>query len=553
MMAEHRGLRDRVMAHAVMAAATCVAIAFILLPHILPVSANMLDYVTFLDGAWRVLHGQVPSVDFDSAIGPLTYWLAAMALLLNGSVGSYLGMHGLMWLASLPVAFILVRQLPGWRGQAAICVLACAMLLPFNIDFGPFCGLNYNVPYNRWGSGLLFAICLMILLEERWDTPVIFGCAWCICLMAILKATFFVAALGLMLVAIAVSPHRRRGAILVIALSVLVLAALQLGTGIVSAQVHDILQTIGAAHRGMLDALMISGSRNASTFAIVVTLLIMSGQAALKTSPGPNRDKAVQRLLLQMAITGAAFAVEGQNYGGIGLIPLLSLPLAAISRRIDGEAAPQTTGQAATIRLVMMTGLAWALLGPWSSVVFFNSACLAKNLLIARNDVPLPISAPGLTGIVVHPTYAAVETTPALLASKRSLFGDETLHRDPTIYVFYFKQVLAALDALKKMDVKLSARLRVFDFADPFPLIAGIVPGHGSLLALHYDRTISFSRHPSPPAYLGRTDQILVAKCPVFNENDKITDIYRDYMKKNFNASEITPCWTLYTHKAPSG
>src|SRR3954447_15018475 len=94
--------------HAIVLAALsliCAATVFIGTPRLCKYTP---DVFIFLDGGWRILHGQRPHVDFFSGIGPVTYLINALGLVLAGmrpaglGVGSaILGMVVGLWAYSI--------------------------------------------------------------------------------------------------------------------------------------------------------------------------------------------------------------------------------------------------------------------------------------------------------------------------------------------------------------------------------------------------------------------------------------------------------------------
>src|SRR5215218_7316973 len=68
--------------------ATALIFALLLaLPGRTVTTAYVNDLFIFLDGAHRVMSGQVPNRDFHTALGPLVYYLPAAGLLLSGHLG----------------------------------------------------------------------------------------------------------------------------------------------------------------------------------------------------------------------------------------------------------------------------------------------------------------------------------------------------------------------------------------------------------------------------------------------------------------------------------
>jgi hypothetical protein len=108
-----------------------------------------------LDGAWRVLQGQRPHVDFYTPLGPLTYMIYAVGLWLAGldirGVGVALGITGCIlgiW------AWLLARPRLGFAASAALSLgLALLVITPRPIAFR-FNLISPASSFNRLGYAL---------------------------------------------------------------------------------------------------------------------------------------------------------------------------------------------------------------------------------------------------------------------------------------------------------------------------------------------------------------------------------------------------------------
>ena len=60
----------------------------LVLPSQVVVSRYVNDLLIFLDGAYRVNQGQVPNRDFHTALGPLNFYLPALAARITGTLGT---------------------------------------------------------------------------------------------------------------------------------------------------------------------------------------------------------------------------------------------------------------------------------------------------------------------------------------------------------------------------------------------------------------------------------------------------------------------------------
>ncbi|MEP4703597.1 MAG: hypothetical protein ABJZ62_01990, partial [Hyphomicrobiales bacterium] len=57
-----------------------LACGLLTLPISLPIGPMYWDLFLYFDGAQRILNGQIPSVDFSTPVGPLSYYLTFLAM-----------------------------------------------------------------------------------------------------------------------------------------------------------------------------------------------------------------------------------------------------------------------------------------------------------------------------------------------------------------------------------------------------------------------------------------------------------------------------------------
>jgi len=178
--------------------ATCGATLAVGLPQM---TVDGHDVFGFFDGGWRVLQGQVPHVDFYSAMGPLYYlvWAAAFQIThyrVEGIVyvTAVLGVVLGLW------SFAVVRNRFG-----ALCatvgtvLLVCMWLSPFVIG-DPFYLTTYAMQYNRLGYVLFLVIFIELFGAPDQNSPAQGGWGGCssgvaLGLLLFLKANFFMVAL----------------------------------------------------------------------------------------------------------------------------------------------------------------------------------------------------------------------------------------------------------------------------------------------------------------------------------------------------------------------
>ncbi len=157
-----------------------LAFALLALPISLPIGAMYWDVVVFVDGGWRVLNGQTPSVDFFAPVG-------------RSVTGCLRRARGLRQAAAAPAGAVDAaagdaRRSPS-RSRAhrpSSRTLALALLLPFLVfqllptnleQFSSYPGVDGFGIYNRHGTQLLYVLMVALVFERR-QRVLLFVIAW---------------------------------------------------------------------------------------------------------------------------------------------------------------------------------------------------------------------------------------------------------------------------------------------------------------------------------------------------------------------------------------
>jgi len=114
------------------------------------------DSFIFLDGGWRVLHGQRPQVDFSTNLGPLIFLFTAAGIAIAKNGGYALVVAQALMGATIAglVYYISIRRLPRVPAVALSTVIVLLALAPYNVGEFPFLQ-TYAMIYNRIGYSLL--------------------------------------------------------------------------------------------------------------------------------------------------------------------------------------------------------------------------------------------------------------------------------------------------------------------------------------------------------------------------------------------------------------
>lgn len=162
-------------------------------------NAYVNDLLIFLDGAHRVVWGQVPSVDFHAALGPLTYLIPAAGLWLSGQLG---GAMTVATLALLPImAHVVGSRLRPVLGLPCALFLILLMAVPANLG-ADLSQMSFAMFYNRIGWAHLALLLVMVLRprqEGRRQDSLDAACAALVVMQCYTKSTYGAVAIAFLL------------------------------------------------------------------------------------------------------------------------------------------------------------------------------------------------------------------------------------------------------------------------------------------------------------------------------------------------------------------
>ncbi len=213
------------------------------LPLKLPVGPMYWDLIVYIDGAYRVSIGQVPSVDFFAPVGPLAYWLVAPLLSTFSSAQPLLLVQWSLLLVSAPPMFAIVAYVGRRSRSTALALLLPFLffqLLPMNVEqYSSYPSIDGYGIYNRHTSVLLYVLVSgLIFMRKR--RLLLFVVAWTCLALFLLKVTGFIAAGLICFFAFVAGRISLRAALASVALFLLALLTLDVTLGIVRAYVFDI-------------------------------------------------------------------------------------------------------------------------------------------------------------------------------------------------------------------------------------------------------------------------------------------------------------------------
>jgi hypothetical protein len=172
------------------------------------------DLLYNLAGAWHLLNGHVPHLDFHEPVGALNFLVTRIGFALAGPTPfAFVAGAALVALAVFASATAAAfMRLPTIAALLFVVFASLLVLMPANVGDKPN-AYSFAMSYNRYGWSLLSILALIFFLprrdrRQRYGVDLI-NAAVVLSVLFYLKITYFAAALGLMAVALALSPHMR--------------------------------------------------------------------------------------------------------------------------------------------------------------------------------------------------------------------------------------------------------------------------------------------------------------------------------------------------------
>ncbi|WP_082505221.1 hypothetical protein [Aureimonas sp. Leaf324] len=537
------------------------AFALLALPISLPIGAMYWDVVVFVDGGWRVLNGQTPSVDFFAPVGPLGYWLFAAGLEVFAKPQPLLLAQWMllpMTLAGLLPVLVRIDRSSRTLALALLLPFLVFQLLPTNLEqFSSYPGVDGFGIYNRHGTQLLYVLMVALVFERR-QRVLLFVIAWICAALFLSKITGFIAAGGLCAFAFAAGRVRLSTAVGALTAFAAVLAGLELTTGVVSAYLGDIASLVGMNEGVLASRFIQAASIHFGIFAsgcLLVAALLFLDRRPIASALGaavrhPLRTAPWIALLdrnvvwLGMALLAGLF-FETQNTGGQAFIFIWPVLV-----RIACDASRHSQRATAVI-LVLVAAVA---MPPLVNVLHRSARAVVGQLMYVK--VPAQ-NLKALDSVTQRPevidraahmidNYVAYPRTYEALAADGQL-PIFSLYSELDFQAAWLMAANEAVDAIRAYETAHGVRFETImnlNFVNPFPYALG---RQGTpLIAIGAD---PFRAVPPPNARtieaVRNTDLALLPLCPVTVANQTIQKIYAEGLRDHV-AVPLSRCWMAY-------
>ena len=494
------------------------------------------DAFIFLDGGWRVLHGQRPQVDFSTNLGPIIFLFTAAGIAIGHSAGHALVITQTLFGALIAglAYYLCVSRLTRITGISFATTLVVLALAPFNIGEPPWM-LTYGMMYNRFGYALLGVIVIESMVAPRpgstrlRDEMFGGGVTGFVCsFLFFLKITYCLVGVALVFMLLPYRQQVRRRfvgmGIAGLSFTLLVLAYLQFK---LPALIRELRLAAGGKHMGRLNPIGDAMTVVESTIILVALgflvawLLSISNHSQLPLS----RPWAV----FVAAFFGFALLITNHQGGGQPLNAFVCILIASeitgyyrsFSERHNSWLVPP-----AVLTSIALWAPLLALFIPLS--IAFALPPLEPVFRWQNYTSEMRLAAPAVSD------FRSRDTTPRY---------DREDNPTPGNYAIFVNEGLALL----KRHSSPSESVMSLEFSNPFSFSLQRDPPRGGTTCLQYGVTFDHSHRLSPEQLFGDADLVMLPR--VISAGLLADAIARDYMQAlvaRFHVVTRSSNWTLF-------
>jgi hypothetical protein len=474
-------------------------------------TAYVNDLFIFLDGAHRIVLGQVPNRDFHTALGPIVYYIPAAGFWVSGQLGAAMPIGiGLVIVALAPgIAHILGSRLRPVIALPYGIFLLLILAAPMNLGEG-ITALTFGMFYNRIGWAALAALLVLYLRPEaagprqQWLDAV--SAAVLAIAMLYLKITYGLVALAFLVFMLLDRGQRRWAAV---SLAV---------TGIAVLTIELFWRSSAAHFADLLGASRVSGGLRSLEDVVSAILNHLTDYVLFGLVAGLalHRRRSFRDLLFYGLCAVAGLLIMIQNSQPWGIITLHA-------------------GAVVAAETIMRS--------PDTSTVKWHWPAAAAPLLVLALIAPTIVHCALALGL--HAALAATRSGEAF-----GLPGFERIRLvklwSPFDYEFsarYVASMRAGAETLAQLEPRAS-HVVVLDFVNPFSASLGLVPPRGDISWMHWRRNLDAS-YFIPPEELFRDVRVVME--PTWGINpDPLHELYGPYLTANFELIRETESWKVH-------
>ncbi len=471
------------------------------------------DAFAVLDGAWRILNGQRPHVDFYSGLGPVTYLITAVGVVIarGNAAGLAYGQALFGCLAGLWAYRLSERRLRGLATALMCAIVVLMAIVPTTIGDSPT-GTTPATTYNRCG----YALVALLMIEasaacrtqrkraEFWgglSSGLVLGT------LLFLKVSFFMGAVFLVAVLVPLRKQTRdRWHGIGAAFGLTVLAFAWYLRFDLAAMYND-LRTVAHSKHVMTGAYLAKDVIVSAIPFLLFVLIISQGE------PSRWGRNAIRGAGLGVCLAGFFLLLTSWQFFGLPLDSVMAILL--VDRAVPEPAS-----------VTPLRGLRFSVLlfGTFFAISYLTPEVAGLNYALSQK---------------LHQTAHTSFTAPTLAGF------NSTVERD---YVEYINEGCDLLNQHRQAQDSVLA----LNFTNPFSFGLGMKPSSGGTTWLQYGTNFD-DAGPSPEKIFGEASLVMLPK--LFSDKtlpDTVPRLYGPFLKKHYTLAAESLNWWLYRRNAGS-
>ncbi|MEP2945787.1 MAG: hypothetical protein ABJN11_15445 [Lentilitoribacter sp.] len=549
-------------------AASIASMAFVLTQQFaVPIGPMYWDTNIYFDAIHRINLGQLPSVDFNTPVGPLNYWLATLLHNYFPNGHPVLIIHWSQLLITAPMMLIVC-----WMVSRRSLRLALGLLLPFlvfaafpfgTVDFFPFPGVDGFGHYNRHGAILLYVTTASVFFIRN---PFVQALLLALCGIALIlgKITAFAAALIIVGFGFLSGLVGFFALVASLVLFAAALVGLEFQTGIISSYLQSIWDLAQSNQSVLLPKfLTVFSQRMDVVFACGLLILalfftdIFGARNRAEPTPvfKPYWHKFTDLVSHDYFALGfvllAGIFYETQNTGSQAFIMLWPVILMILYFRASPERLPNLFIIVLAMATVLPTftklthkGLRTIAVAPtYDSLEHKNLGILgnvsAKDIFLERIE---PMKEFYTKGKWQLGNLSGNEVLPSSI-----------IFSEPDFQILWYHLMDEAIDSIYQYEAENNVKFETIftiDFTNPFPFLMNRnAPLHVQIGA-DSGRTLGEMSEKVSNS-VQNADIILRPTCPILFTVDEIYQIYKEAIDINHKRIRLNDCYDAFIKKAP--
>jgi hypothetical protein len=530
---------------------------WLLLPGKLLMVVSAPDVFVYTDGIHRVWQGQVPHLDFSTALGAFNLWGPALfGVFTDNEFDAFRYFHVAVLAAGTGVSWYLARsRLCMGAGLALVVYVAALLGAPLNLGDPPF-AVSYAMFYNRYGW-VLFIWLVMLTIppavpgprQRAADSALL---ASLLVLAFYLKITVFLVLGAALVLSYLHGSLPGRRVWVAVALGALVPVWLELRhPGLHLAYAGDLWDAMRANSAGrMFDILAILPGNLVYLAVPVVMLLIAHGSR-------PYPDLRRELLLLAGILVLALFMYRNNTQTA-------NLPVAFAlgARYLQRLATPLDAARRA--RPPLTVWIAMVLVLPlWLPESLERQSAVERHArFLMRYDYDFPVPPALGDHLLVRDgelgLLGKIDAQGRLVLNVDEVF-DLMANRPPTFGGLFMTQyiylVVAGVRTMQEvMALYGRGTLVALDFSNPFSTLLDLPSPRGDYLWMDGGRNLSRSACLPPEQVFADATYVLEPRITAFKgTRETVAAVYIDHVRRHFRRVAVTPFWTVYRRAGDAG